>query len=77
MEESQAKLQAKLAELEKSGGSGDSAAKEDDKEPAPMEESVETPAADAAPAEPEPTKEAESPAESAPSEEAKGDKCMC
>merc|ERR1712025_1033688 len=46
LEESQAKLQAKLTELEKAGASGDSAAKEndkeDDKEAAPMEESVET-----------------------------------
>merc|ERR1712029_573334 len=65
LEESQAKLQAKLTELEKAGGSGDSAPKEDDKEPAPMEESVETPAAaESAPAEP-------APAEPAPTEEAK------
>merc|ERR1712029_1266933 len=77
LEESQGKLQAKLTELEKAGGSGDSAPKEDDKEPAPMEESVETPAAaESAPAEPEPTKEAEipaepQPAEPAPTEEAK------
>merc|ERR1712198_765270 len=71
MGESQAKLQAKLTELEKTGGSGDSAPKEDDKDLAPMEESVETPAAaESAPAEPEPTKEAETPVEPAPAEPA-------
>merc|ERR1712107_779414 len=64
LEESQAKLQAKLAELEKekAGSSGT----EEDK-PAPMEEAEDTPAVAAAPApaetapEPEPTKETEAP----------------
>ena len=75
MEESQAKLQAKLAELEKekAGSSGT----EEDK-PAPMEEAEDTPAVAAAPApaetapEPEPTKETEAPVVESTTEETKG-----
>ena len=75
MEESQAKLQAKLAELEaeKAGSSGT----EEDK-PAPMEEADDTPAVAAAPApaetapEPEPTKETEAPVVESTTEETKG-----
>merc|ERR1712227_239565 len=75
LEESQAKLQAKLAELEKekAGSSGT----EEDK-PAPMEEAEDTPAAAAAaPAppetapEPEPTKETEAPVVESTTEETK------
>merc|ERR1711983_257475 len=75
LEESQAKLQAKLAELEaeKAGSSGT----EEDK-PAPMEEAEDTPAVAAAPApaetapEPEPTKETEAPVVESTTEETKG-----
>jgi len=74
LEESQAKLQAKLAELEKekAGSSGT----EEDK-PAPMEEAEDTPAVAAAPApaetapEPEPTKETEAPVVESTTEETK------
>ena len=73
MEESQAKLQAKLAELEKSGASGSSGSEED--KPAPMEEAVDTPAvaaeAESVP-EPEPTKETEAPVVESTTEETKG-----
>ena len=71
MEESQAKLQAKLAELEKEK------ATEEDK-PAPMEEAEDTPAVAAPPApaetapEPEPTKETEAPVVESTTEETKG-----
>ena len=66
-------MQAKLAELEKSGASGSSGSEED--KPAPMEEAVDTPAvaaeAESVP-EPEPTKETEAPVVESTTEESKG-----